>query len=118
MPQNLVAQLYFARSEFQRAFEGVSEEDAVIRLGEMIACIGVQDFPGTQLVVAADRPQFLRRAAQVFENPPISGRAKSDGAGAECFNPDATSQHFGATHVAQVAVREEQRWQAVHPMSA
>jgi hypothetical protein len=35
MTHNLVVQLHFARSEFQRAFEGVSEEDALVRLGQM-----------------------------------------------------------------------------------
>jgi hypothetical protein len=35
MTHNLVVQLHFARSEFQRAFEWVSEEDALVRLGQM-----------------------------------------------------------------------------------
>src|ERR1035438_8501286 len=85
----------------------------VIRLGEAVTRFRMQHGPGAQLVVAADRPQLLRRGAVVFENPPVNRRAEPGGADAEMLHGKEASYQLRATDMTHVAVSKEQGRQAV-----
>ena len=86
--------------------------------GKRSSGLWMKNGPAAQLVVAADRPQLLGRAAVVLENLPVNGRAEADGADAELLDREEIGGQFRPADVAQIAVGEDQSRQAVDALGA